>query len=140
MCGRCCRSCSCSARRAHLLIDLFIKPTQRDVTHWFRCSRSPSRAGWSGWRAGAGRNHLRVQRHVPARRHVDRAELFILLLTGAVFLYGRVYLRDHQCTSASSTCCCCSPLGMMLLVSAGNMITVYLGLELLTLSSTHWSH
>ena len=40
------------------------------------------------------------------------------------------------CTRASSTCWCCSrSLGMMLMVSAGSLVMVYLGLEMLALCS-----
>ena len=56
---------------AILLVDLFLKPTQRGVTHWLSVLALVVTACLL-WRGALPRGHgLRVQRHVPARRHGD---------------------------------------------------------------------
>jgi NADH-quinone oxidoreductase subunit N len=63
-------------------------------------------------------------------------KVFILGTTAAVFVYGRGYLRDRALyVGEFYLLCLFATLGGMLLVSAGNLVMVYLGLELLTLSS-----
>ncbi len=66
----------------------------------------------------------------------DLLKLFIYLMTAIAFIYARPYLKDHKLFKGEFYLLCLfAVLGMMLLVSAGNLIMVYLGLELLALSS-----
>jgi NADH-quinone oxidoreductase subunit N len=66
----------------------------------------------------------------------DVLKLFIYLVTGAAFVYAKPYLIDRGLFKGEFyTLCLFAVLGMMILVSAGNLVTVYLGLELLALSS-----
>src|SRR5690606_10084621 len=60
-----------------------------------------------------------------------------ILLTGALaFIYGRQYMRERRLLVGEYYLLILfATLGMMLLVSAGSLITAYLGLELLALSS-----
>ena len=61
---------------------------------------------------------------------------FIYLVSGAAFVYAKPYLIDRGLFKGEFyTLCLFAVLGMMILVSAGNLVTVYLGLELLALSS-----
>lgn len=63
-------------------------------------------------------------------------KVFALLCTVLVFVYARPYLRDRKLFIGEFyTLMIFAVIGVMLLVSAGNLIMVYLGLELLTLSS-----
>ena len=75
----------------------------------------------------------RVQRHVRAGRDGEILKVFILLVTTAVCLYARVYLGSQAAHRRVLLLMLFAMLGMMLLVSAGNLVTVYLGLELLSL-------
>ena len=60
----------------------------------------------------------------------------MLLTSALVFVYARPYLRDRGLfVGEYYVLCLFAVLGMMLLVSAGNLVMVYLGLELLALSS-----
>jgi NADH-quinone oxidoreductase subunit N len=121
---------------AILLIDLFLKPTQRDVTHWLSIGALAVTAVLV-W-------HKRVPDGVSLSAFDDMfvldgmatiLKIFILVVTIAVCLYGRAYLRDRKLhVGEFYLLLLFACLGMMLLVSAGNLITVYLGLELLTLS------
>ncbi len=66
----------------------------------------------------------------------DLLKLVIYLLTAITFVYAKPYLKDRGLLKGEFYLLCLfAVLGMMLLVSAGNLILVYLGLELLALSS-----
>ncbi len=122
---------------AILLVDLFIRPERRDLTHWL----SLFAIAVSG---------ILVWHHAPAQGETVSAfngmflrdgvatvlKLFVLLTTGLVFVYSRGYLRDRRLfVGEFYLLLLFATLGMMLLVSAGSLVTTYLGLELLTLSS-----
>jgi NADH-quinone oxidoreductase subunit N len=63
-------------------------------------------------------------------------KIFALLTTILVFVYARPYLQDRKLFLGEFyTLTIFAVIGVMLLVSAGNLIMIYLGLELLTLSS-----
>ena len=121
---------------AILLIDLFLKSSQRDTTHWLSIF-ALAVTGVLVW-------HNKVPDGVSLSAFNDMfvldgmatiLKVFILLVTIAVCLYGRTYLRDRKLyVGEFYLLILFATLGMMLLVSAGNMVTVYLGLELLTLS------
>ena len=62
--------------------------------------------------------------------------LFTLITVVLVFVFARPYLKDRKLWHGEFyVLTLFAALGVMLLVSAGNLIMVYLGLELLTLSS-----
>jgi len=120
-----------------LLVDLFLKPTQRDVTHWLSLLALVA-AGVLVWRdAPAQGQALAAFNGMFLRDGVATVlKLFVLLTTGLVFVYGRDYLRERRLLVGEFYLLLLfATLGMMLLVSAGSLVTVYLGLELLTLSS-----
>jgi NADH-quinone oxidoreductase subunit N len=63
-------------------------------------------------------------------------KVFALLCTILVFIYAKPYLSDRKLfVGEFYTLMIFAVIGVMLLVSAGNLIMIYLGLELLTLSS-----
>src|SRR5690606_20453293 len=65
----------------------------------------------------------------------DVLKLFIYLVTGAAFIYAKPYLVDRGMFKGEFYMLCLfAVLGMMFMVSAGNLVTLYLGLELLALS------
>ncbi|HWQ94433.1 MAG TPA: NADH-quinone oxidoreductase subunit NuoN [Gammaproteobacteria bacterium] len=65
----------------------------------------------------------------------DVLKVFIYLVTAVVFLYSRDYLRTRQLYKGEYFVVgLFAVLGMMVLVSAHSLLTVYLGLELLSLS------
>ena len=66
----------------------------------------------------------------------DLLKAGILLTTALAFVYAWPFLRDRGLYKAEVTLLMLfSALGMMLLVSAGSLVMVYLGLEMLALSS-----
>ena len=125
------------ATLAILLIDLFLKPTQRDITHWLSVIALVV-TGVLVW-LGAPAQGVSVSAFNDMFLRDGMAtvlKLFILLTTAMTFLYGRGYMRDRGLyVGEFYLLLLFATLGMMLLVSAGNLITVFLGLELLTLSS-----
>ena len=118
-----------------LLLDAFMKPAQRGMLHWLSIavllvavylvvSGQPTAAvtAFNGMfiRDGVG----------------EILKVFALLCTVLVFVYARPYLRDRKLfVGEFYTLTIFAVIGVMLLVSAGNLVMVYLGLELLTLSS-----
>jgi NADH-quinone oxidoreductase subunit N len=66
----------------------------------------------------------------------DVLKLFMLLATGLVFVYGRHYFdAKRQYFGNFYVLILFALLGMMVLVSAGNLVTIYLGLELMALAT-----
>lgn len=66
----------------------------------------------------------------------DLLKLSMALITIAVFTYSRTYLRDrNMCVGEYYSLGLFALLGMMIMVSANNMLSIYLGLELLALAS-----
>jgi len=119
---------------AILLVDLFLKQAQRNVTHWLSIAtilvtivlilidHDPTPFAFGG-----------MIRHDAVAAIL---KVFVLGVVGAVFIYARSYLRDRNLfVGEFYLLCLFATLGMMLLVAAGNLVMVYLGLELLTLSS-----
>lgn len=117
-----------------LLTDLFLKPSQRAITHWLSIA------------ALLGTMALILRDVDPATVAFNGAyihdgiaavlKVFILGVTAGVFVYARTYLRDRQLFIGEYYLLCLfGTLGMMLLVSAGSLVMAYLGLELFALSS-----
>ena len=66
----------------------------------------------------------------------DVLKLFSLLVLGIVYIYSKFYLRQFRMFRADFyTLSLFALLGIMLLISANNLVTIYLGLELISLSS-----
>jgi NADH-quinone oxidoreductase subunit N len=118
-----------------IALDLIVKPTQRDATHWASIGvlvatlvlvlvdpNPTNERGFSGMFV-----------HDAAAKLL---KVFILLVVIAVFVYARTYLKDRKLFIGEfHVLVLFATLGMMLLVSAGSLVMIYVGLELLTLSS-----
>ncbi|KRE93756.1 NADH:ubiquinone oxidoreductase subunit N [Frateuria sp. Soil773] len=118
-----------------LLLDAFMKPEQRGLLHWLSIAVLLVAvylvvAGQPDGTATAF-NGMFVRDRV-----AEILKVFALLCTVLVFVYARPYLADRKLfVGEFYTLAIFAVIGIMLLVSAGNLVTVYLGLELLTLSS-----
>jgi len=119
---------------AILLIDLFLKPTQRAVTHWLSLAAvlgTIALIAIDTEPAATAFNGMYVHDGVAAVLRI-----FVLGTTGTVFVYARGYLQDRGLhVGEFYLLSLFATLGAMVLVSAGSLVTVYLGLELLTLST-----
>ena len=118
-----------------LLLDAFMKPQQRIWLHWL----SIAALLLGGYLTFVGQQE-------PARTAFDGMfirdsmaailKLFALLCTVLMLIYARPYLVQRQLFKGEFyTIVMFAVIGVMLLVSSGSLITLYLGLELLTLSS-----
>lgn len=117
-----------------LLIDLFIKPAHRAVTHWLSLAallvtivliltdHDPATSAFGGAYVRDGAAAV--------------LKVFILGIVAMIFVYARGYLRDRQLYIGEFYLLTLfATLGMMFLVSAGSLVMVYLGLELFALST-----
>ncbi len=118
-----------------LLLDAFMKPEQRSSLHWLSIlvllvAIYLVIAGQPDFTATAfGGMFVRD-------RVAEILKVFALGTTALVMVYARPYLIDRQLLKGEFyTLMIFAVIGIMLLVSAGNLVTVYLGLELLSLSS-----
>ncbi|HEY9132424.1 MAG TPA: NADH-quinone oxidoreductase subunit NuoN [Dyella sp.] len=118
-----------------LLIDAFMKPSQRNVLHWL----SIAVVAIAIYLVVANQPEVSLTAFsgmFVLDRVAEILKVFALVATVLVFIYGRPYLVDRKLfVGEFYTLMIFAVIGIMLLVSAGSLVTVYLGLELLTLSS-----
>jgi NADH-quinone oxidoreductase subunit N len=119
-----------------LLLDLFISDARRGMTHFLGLLSLLTTIALV-LRDGVAADAATAFGGMFIRDGVaDVLKVFILLVSGAVFVYAKQYLIDRGLFRGEFyVLCLFAVLGMMVLVSAGNLVTVYLGLELLALSS-----
>lgn len=122
---------------ALLLTDLFVRSERRGLIHFLAIGILAATAILTLRGVPGVALPTRVFSGAFQRDAVgDLLKLFIYLLTALTFVYAKPYLKDRNLFKGEFYLLCLfAVLGMMLLVSAGNLIMVYLGLELLALSS-----
>ncbi|MBB5206724.1 NADH-quinone oxidoreductase subunit NuoN [Chiayiivirga flava] len=126
-----------SATCVLLLVDLFISQQRRGLTHFLALLILAAAAVLTLRNGGttAAVNASAFGGMFLRDGLGDVLKLFIYLVTGAAFVYAKPYLVDRGLFRGEFYLLCLfAVLGMMFLVSAGNLVTVYLGLELLALS------
>lgn len=118
-----------------LLLDAWMKPEQRNLLHWV--SILVVLVGI--YLVVAGQPDVAVTAFGGMFVRDAAAEIlkvFALLCTGLIFVFSRPYMRDRKLFQGEFyTLMIFATIGAMLLVSAGNLVMIYLGLELLTLCS-----
>src|SRR6185437_4343183 len=107
-----------------LLADAFMKPEQRWSLHWHTIEVLLM----AGFLVIAGQPDVTVTAF---------GDMFIRDQTSEILkVFALLYLLDRkQFVGEFYTLMIFATIGVMLLVSAGNLVMIYLGLELLTLSS-----
>ena len=121
-----------------LLLDMFAKGRDRGMLFWVAIVNLSAAAcfvvangGFTGSATSVAFNGMFLRDTVG-----DVLKLVILAVSAFAFVYARTYLTDRKLSrGAFYILCMFAVLGMMLLVSAGSLVTLYLGLELLALSS-----
>jgi NADH-quinone oxidoreductase subunit N len=118
-----------------LLADAFMKPSERVYLHWMSLAVLAVTIYLIVFKQPGGTvtafNGMFIRDGV-----AKILKIFALLTTILVFVYARPYLQDRKLFLGEFyTLTIFAVIGVMLLVSAGNLIMIYLGLELLTLSS-----
>ncbi|MEZ5457205.1 MAG: NADH-quinone oxidoreductase subunit NuoN [Lysobacteraceae bacterium] len=120
-----------------LLLDLFISDARRGLTHFLSILILVAaiiltlRGGVPAGESVSAFNGMFVRDGVS-----DLLKVVIFLVTAVTYVYAKPYLSDRSLLKGEFyVLSLFAVLGMMILVSAGSLITVYLGLELLALSS-----
>ncbi|QDE40139.1 NADH-quinone oxidoreductase subunit NuoN [Luteibacter pinisoli] len=118
-----------------LLVDAFLKPDQKGAVHWL--SVLVLVVGAYLVVSGQPDGSVTAFSGMFVRDGVAEVlKVFSLLITAVIFVYARPYLKERAIPFGEFyTLTIFATLGIMFLVSAGSLVTVYLGLELLTLSS-----
>ena len=118
-----------------LLLDAFMKPEQRPTLHWLAIAVLLVTI----YLVIAGQPEQSVTAFggmFVRDRVAEILKVFALGTTAMVCVYARPYLIDRKLFIGEFyTLLIFAVLGVMLLVSAGNFVTLYLGLELMSLSS-----
>ena len=120
-----------------LMADLFIAQAQRSVTHWLAIA-SLLLTGALVWRASGDDSLARSAfgGMYIADQVAAVCKFFILGSTLLAYVYARPHLKPRGLFQGEFyTLTLFAVIGMMLLVSAGNLLSAYLGLEMLALCS-----
>lgn len=125
-----------SATCVLLLADLFISDARRGLTHFLGILTLVATAALV-LRDGVATDQVSAFGGMFLRDGLaDVLKVFMLLVTGAAFVYAKPYLMDRGLFKGEFyVLALFAVLGMMVLVSAGNLLSLYIGLELLALSS-----
>lgn len=120
---------------ALLLIDLFIHDTRRGLTHFLALATLAATAALLV--RNPAETTLSAMGGMFLRDPVaDALKLFVVGVSAAAIVYAKGYLRDRGLFRGEfHVLVLFAVLGMMVMVSAGNLVSLYLGLELLALSS-----
>ena len=118
-----------------LLMDVFLRDDQKGLTHWLAIAIAAVAIwlvignGQSDVASAFGGMYLNDGMATVLK-------VFILLSTILVFIYARPYLKQRNLhVGEFYSLTLFASIGAMFLVSAGNLVTVYVGLQLLALCS-----
>ncbi len=120
-----------------LLVDLFIKPTQRGITHWLAIIALVI-TGCLVWTGAPAQGETVAAFNDMFLRDgmATILKLFLLLTTAFTMIFGRSYMRDRGLLIGEFYLLLLfATMGMMILTSAGSLVTIYLGVQLLAISS-----
>ncbi|WP_290782573.1 NADH-quinone oxidoreductase subunit NuoN [Arenimonas sp.] len=125
----------CAAAFALLMVDLFLSDQRRGLTHFLALFILVTAAVLTARDMAMvpvyGFGNLFVRDTVS-----DVLKIGVYLVAGASFIYAKPYLQDRGLFKGEFYVLgLFAVLGMMLMISSGSMLTLYLGLELLALSS-----
>ena len=125
----------CAAAFGLLMVDLFLSPQRRGLTHFLALLVLVAAAVLTVRDLATGQSFAFAGFFV---RDVagDVLKLGIFGTTALVLVYAKPYLQDRDLFKGEFYALVLfAVLGMMLMVSAAGLVTLYLGLELLALSS-----
>ena len=121
---------------ALLMLDLFLKDSQRVVTHVLSIAALALVAGLIAAGVGVGDDTAVLNGMFVRDTMADVLKIATCVVSALALLFVWPYLRERGLYKGEvSVLMLFAVLGMMLLTSAGSLIMVYLGLELLALSS-----
>ncbi len=121
---------------ALLMLDLFLKDSQRVVTHVLSIATLVLVGGLIAAGVGVGDDTAVLNGMFVRDTMADVLKVVTCVVSAIALLFVWPYLRERGLYKGEvSVLMLFAVLGMMLLTSAGSLIMVYLGLELLALSS-----
>ena len=121
---------------ALLMLDLFLKDSQRVVTHVLSIAVLALVGGLIAAGVGVGEGTAVLNGMFVRDTMADVLKVATCVVSAIALLFVWPYLRERGLYKGEvSVLMLFAVLGMMLLTSAGSLIMVYLGLELLALSS-----
>lgn len=116
-----------------LLVDVFLSQQKRYITYWL-AQFSLLGAAYLSW-PGEAAQLVSFSGTLVRDSMGDLLKVFIYLYTFGVFLYAREYLEQRGLFKGEFYILgLLAVLGMMVMVSANSMLTLYMGLELQALS------
>ena len=124
------------ASSAVLVIDLFLREDQRKLTYWFaQGSLVITLILCFGQIGDAGTAITAFKGAYTVDSMSASLKCWIILIAIGGFIYTRDYIRDRDIANGEYYVLgLFGVMGMMIMVSANNLLSIYLGLELLALS------
>jgi NADH-quinone oxidoreductase subunit N len=117
-----------------LLVDLWLKDQDKGVNHVLAVAGLLVAIGLTGL-VGGGAREIVLSGNYVRDPMSDLLKIAILVVSLLAFVYAKDYLRDRQMLVGEYyVLTLTAVLGMMVLISANSLLTLYLGLELLALS------
>src|SRR4249919_784251 len=126
----------CTAAFALLMVDMFLSPQRRGLTHFLALLTLVAAAVLTV-RDGVATTQSFAFSHFFVRdTAADVLKMALYGVTAFVFVYAKPYLQERDLFKGEfHVLVLFAMLGMMLMISAQGLVTLYLGLELLALSS-----
>lgn len=120
-----------------LVLDLYISERRRGLVHFIAMLGLIFAALITGANMAPEGQHAFAFHHTFVRDYMgDVLKLLSFLIMGVVFIYSKHYLREFKLFRGEFYALgLFILLGVMVLVSAASMLTIYMGLELISLSS-----
>jgi NADH-quinone oxidoreductase subunit N len=119
------------------LVDLGVKSRLRNVTYWLTMLTLAVAAVYTGELASRGDTVYGFGRMVVSDAMANWLKCFATIAMMVCLVYGRPYAGDRDMLRGGEffTLAMLSLLGIYVMISGSNFLVIYLGLELLTLSS-----
>lgn len=119
------------------LVDLGVKSRLRNLTYWLTLATLAVVAWWCGEFAARGDTLYAFNKMVVSDPMGNWLKCFATIAMMVCLVYGRPYAGDRDMLRGGEmfTLAMFSLLGIFVMISGSNFLVIYLGLELLTLSS-----
>jgi NADH-quinone oxidoreductase subunit N len=119
------------------LVDLGVKSRLRSLTHWLTLASLAVVAWMCADFAASGETFYAFGKMVVSDPMANWLKFFATLALMVTLVYGRPYAGDREMLRGGEmfTLALFSLLGIFVMISASNFLLIYLGLELMTLSS-----
>ncbi|HEX5045778.1 MAG TPA: NADH-quinone oxidoreductase subunit NuoN [Gammaproteobacteria bacterium] len=124
----------CLAVCAVLLVDVFLRDDQRQVTYILAMLALIGTAGATAY-FGVDREVIAFSGSFITDPASGVLKIFACVVVGVVFVYSRDYLEENGLLKGEFfVLCLFGLLGIMIMISAHSLLTLYLGLEVLALA------